>query len=206
MIYLFTEYDKITDDLIPALLERLPEKRRKQALRFRYMGGRISCIVGYLLFLYGYKHLHNRIDHPDFTKDRNGKPYLADDSDIFFNISHCNGAAACIFGDSPVGIDIQDIRELKMRHVMRVCSPEEQNRIKSALEPDLEFCRIWSIKESVSKLTGKGVFRDIKNLNEKGTHTGTFFIQPNKYMTAASSDVNAEFSIHILSLKNLLEL
>ena len=81
--------------------------------------------------------------------------------EIYFNISHCAGAAVCIFGNTPVGIDIQDIRERNSRSVTRVCSSEEIRHIEDSAEPDLEFCRIWSVKESLSKLSGKGIFREI---------------------------------------------
>ena len=42
MIYLFTEYNRITDEDLNVLLEKLPEKRRKKALRMRSMDGRTS--------------------------------------------------------------------------------------------------------------------------------------------------------------------
>ncbi len=206
MIYLFSDYDKISDEIFETLLNKLPEKRKKKALRFRHMGGRISCVVGYLIFLYGYRNIYKLNGLPDFSIEKNGKPYLNDFPDIFFNISHCNGAAACIFGDMPVGIDIQDMRELNMRHVMRVCSEEEIERVKNAAEPDLEFCKIWSVKESLSKLSGEGIFRDIKSVAPRKTNTSTVFIEPDKYMTACSHDKNADFAIHKLNLSNLMDL
>ena len=206
MIYLFTEYDKITDEVLDGLISRLPDKRKKKALRFRHTGGKISCVVGYMVFLYGFRNLYGLSETPDFSIEKNGKPYLAEYPDIHFNISHCNGAVACIFGDMPVGIDIQDMRELTMRHAERVCSAEEIDRIVNSAEPDLEFCRIWSIKESLSKLTGDGVFRDIRNLAPRGTHLSTVFIEPNKYMTASSYNRNDDFAVHKLTLKNLIDL
>lgn len=206
MIYLFTEYEKITDENLEMLTSKLPEKRRKKALRIRHTSGRISCVLAYLLFLYGFRNICRQNGLPDFSAEKNGKPYLSEFPDIHFNISHCNGAAACIFGRMPVGIDIQDIRELNMRSVVRVCSPEEVQRINNSAEPDLEFCRIWTVKESLSKLSGKGIFRDIRDVAPRGININTVFIEPNKYMTSSSLDSCADFSIHRLTLSNLLEL
>ena len=206
MIYLFTEYDRITDENLGILLEKLPEKRRKKALRMRHRDGRISCTIGYLLFLYGFRNIYRQDGLPDFAVERNGKPYLNDYPEIHFNISHCADAAACIFGNAPVGIDIQDMRERNMRSVMRVCSPEEVRHIEDSAEPDLEFCRIWSVKESLSKLSGKGIFRDIRSLTPRGENMSTVFIEPDKYMTGASYDAHADFSVHRLTLANLIEL
>ncbi len=206
MIYLFSDYDKVTPEIYNELLKKLPEKRKKKALRFRHNGGRISCVIGYLIFLYGFRNYCKQEGLPDFAVDVNGKPFLNDYPDVFFNLSHCNGAAAVIFGDKPVGIDIQDRRELNIRQVKKVCSQEEVDRIINATEPDLEFCRIWSVKESLSKLSGKGIFRDIRNLAPHDTNINTVFIEPDKYMTSSTNDKKADFVIHRLNISNLLEL
>ena len=170
------------------------------------MDGRTSCVIGYLLFLYGFRNIYKQNGLQDFSTEKNGKPYLNEYPEIYFNISHCAGAAVCIFGNTPVGIDIQDIRERNSRSVTRVCSSEEIRHIEDSAEPDLEFCRIWSVKESLSKLSGKGILRDIRNLSPHGENISTVFIEPDKYMTSASYDAHADFSIHRLTLSNLLEL
>ncbi len=207
MIYLFSEYEKITPEIEKELLDKLPPKRREKALRFRHNGGRISCILGYLLFLYGFRGIYRESALPDFNITADGKPYLIEYPDIHFNISHCNGAVACIFGDMSVGLDIQDVRVSSINHISRVCSEEEIMKITNSAEPDLEFCRIWSVKEALSKLSGKGiVLKDIKTLSPRGVNINSVFIEPNKYMTSASYDKNADFSIHKLSLSQLLKL
>lgn len=207
MIYLFSEYDKITPEIEQQLLDKLPPKRREKALRFRHNGGRISCILGYLLFLYGFRNIHKETALPDFDVTSYGKPYLKDYPDIHFNISHCNGAAACIFSNMAVGLDIQEMREMSDSILNKVCSNEEIEQIQSSAEPDLEFCRVWSVKEALSKLSGKGiVFKDIKTLSPRGVNINSVFIEPDKYMTSASYDKNADFSIHKLSLSQLLKL
>ena len=207
MIYLFSEYEKITPDIEQLLIDKLPPKRREKALRFRHSGGRLSCILGYLLFLYGFRNIYKEKDLPDFNHTQDGKPFLKDYPDIHFNISHCNGAVACFFGSMSVGVDIQDMRDSSFNHIKRVCSDEEIERIENAAEPNLEFCRIWSIKEALSKLSGKGIiFSDIRNLSPRGVNLSTIFIEPNKYLTGASYDKNADFSIHKISLSQLINL
>ena len=206
MIYLFTEYNLINDNNFPALFEKLPEQRQHKALRFRNSGGRISCVVGYLLFLFGFRNIYRQNGSPEFACGKNGKPYLKDYPDIFFNISHCNGAAACVFDDVPVGIDIQDIRSTKPVHIRRVCSENEINLIKAAKSHNSEFCRIWSVKEAVSKLNADGVFRDIRQVSGEGYNLFTTLIGPDKYMSAVSSDNSADFSVHVITLDDLLSL
>lgn len=206
MIYLFTEYEQITDEVLAVLIDKLPAERKAKAMRSHNKGVRTSCVLGYLLFLYGYRNLHRKKGSPDWAIAESGKPYLLEFPNIFFNISHCIGACACMFGNTPVGIDIQDCRNFRLNQALRTCSEEEVQTITSSPEPQLEFCRIWSIKESVSKLTGEGIFRDIRSVNANVTNCKTSFVEPDKYMTAASLDPYADFSIHRLTVSDLLSL
>jgi 4'-phosphopantetheinyl transferase len=207
MIYLFSEYERITPEIEQMLIDKLPPKRRERTLRFKHRGGRLSCLLGYLLFLYGFRNIYKESALPDFDVTSSGKPYLKDYPDIHFNISHCNGAVACIFSDMAVGLDIQEMREMSDSILNKVCSNEEIEQIQSSAEPTLEFCRVWSVKEALSKLSGKGiVFGDIKTLSPRGVNINSVFIEPDKYMTSASYDKNADFSIHKLSLSQLIKL
>lgn len=206
MIFLFTEYDKISDDVLTELIAKLPDLRRRQTARFRFPNGKISCAAAYLSFLYGFRKLYKQNGLPDFSVEKKGKPYLHDFPNINFNISHCNGAVCCIFGNSPVGVDIQEVRKLNMSSAMKVCSSAEIERINNAAEPDLEFCRIWTVKEALAKLSGDGIFRNIRTLSGEGANIATFFLEPDIYMTAASYSPDADFSVHRLGLSDLLSL
>ncbi len=203
MIFLFTEPDKISEEALAELMAKLPGKRRRQAARFRFHSGKTACAAAYLTFLYGYRNIYRQNDLPDFSAEKNGKPYLQNHPSIYFNISHCNGAVCCIFGSSPVGIDVQEVRRFSMSSAMKVCSPEEIERINNAAEPDLEFCRIWTVKEALSKLSGDGIFRDVRSLSAEGVNVMTSFIEPDIYMTAASYSPDTDFSVHRLTSADL---
>ena len=207
MIYIFSEYDRITPEIEQMLINKLPPVRKDSALRYKHTGGRLSCITGYLLFLYGFRNIHKEHGLPDFDTNQYGKPYLKDFSDIHFNISHCNGAVVCIFSDTEVGVDIQELRNTTLYHAKKICSEEEIERIENAAEPELEFCRIWSVKEALCKLSGTGiVFSEIRNLSPRGVNVHTTFIEPNMYLTSASYDKKENFALHRVTLSQVLEL
>ena len=136
MIYLFSEYERITPEIEQMLIDKLPPKRRERTLRFKHRGGRLSCLLGYLLFLYGFRNIYKESALPDFDVTSSGKPYLKDYPDIHFNISHCNGAVACIFSDMAVGLDIQEMREMSDSILNKVCSNEEIEQIHQENRPD----------------------------------------------------------------------
>ena len=205
MIYIFTDYNQITPDMEQALLDKLPPRRREKALRFTVQNGRISCIVSYLLFLYGYRNLYHMDDTPDFAGEKFEKPYLADYPDIHFNLSHCNSGCACIMDNFEVGIDLQEIRKVSLKTFEKICSADEISEIQNSDNPEKEFCRIWSYKEALSKLTGEGIFRDISNLSSQGIYYVTDYIEPNMYMSYASY-VKKEQELITITIEDLLKL
>ena len=90
---------------------------------------------------------------PDFQKTASGKPFFAGENMPFFNLSHSGSFVGCGLHREEIGLDIQKLTPAKPFLVQRVCTDEEQASVKS----DLNFCRIWAMKESVGKLTGKGL-------------------------------------------------
>ena len=64
----------------------------------------------------------------------------------------------------PVGIDIESIREYKDSLARYTMNDEELQRIASAERPDVEFTRLWTLKEAVLKCRGTGINNDIKNV------------------------------------------
>ena len=93
-----------------------------------------------------------------------GKPAIEGHPEIFFNMSHCRSVAACVVSSSPVGVDVEEVREFKKSLARYVLNDEEYSMISSAPQPDREFIRLWTMKESCLKLTGEGITRDLKTV------------------------------------------
>ena len=90
-----------------------------------------------------------------------GKPYLAGDTGIHFNLSHSGEKVICALSDHPVGADVQQVEpEPRLRLARRFFLPGEVDYIRS--HPDrtaqaAAFFRLWALKESVLKFTGQGL-------------------------------------------------
>ena len=69
-----------------------------------------------------------------------------------------------MIAQQPVGIDIESIREYKDSLARYTMNDEELQRIASAERPDVEFTRLWTMKEAVLKCSGEGINNDIKNV------------------------------------------
>lgn len=197
MIYYFSDLDMITEKNIDMYLAMLPELRRKKALNYRFLSGKVTCIIAYLLFLYGYRNEYGYKDTPDFDTKENGKPYLINHPDIHFNISHCSKAVVCAFSKNEIGIDIETSRKTTPALIKKVCSDEEIYEINNSSNPELSFCKIWTEKEAISKLSGEGISSDLKKINSNGTYTQSYFYEPDMYITIASNKMEAIEINHI---------
>lgn len=90
-----------------------------------------------------------------------GKPVLGTHPDIHFNISHCDGMIACAFSDTPVGIDVENIRSFPSNVLRKVLTSGEQALLDSyrndASAQEELFFRFWTLKESRIKQSGTGM-------------------------------------------------
>ena len=94
-------------------------------------------------------------EYVSFINSDNGKPLLtAPYSDIHFNLSHCRTGIACAVAGYSVGIDIQDVRNVRPDTVKKIAAPLLQGR--DIINPN-EFAAFWSRYEAYAKLTGEGL-------------------------------------------------
>ena len=100
------------------------------------------------------------IDELSFKKRRDGK-WTADG--IEFSLTHSKGACAVAVSSRPVGIDIENADDFisrysdgdKLRSLSRRVSTVSE--LKEAADPEA-FLRLWTKKEAIFKLSGKGSF------------------------------------------------
>ena len=91
--------------------------------------------------------------------NEHGKPCLPDVPGVHFSLSHSGSMAMCAIADSPVGCDIQELSAARRgeRVARRFFTPAEYARIAAAANPEREFVRLWTLKESYVKYLGTGI-------------------------------------------------
>lgn len=77
-----------------------------------------------------------------------------------FNISHSGNAVAAVISDSEVGIDIEEVGEIRER-IMRKCLSERERELVTSAEA---FYRLWTLKEAYLKALGTGITRRLDTL------------------------------------------
>ena len=88
---------------------------------------------------------------------------------LYYNLSHSGNMAMCVISDKNIGCDIQEITEKEniLELAKRFFHPDEFKIVQNAQEIERldYFFRIWTLKESYIKNTGKGLgtsLRDFK--------------------------------------------
>lgn len=88
--------------------------------------------------------------------DELGKPSVEKDG-MYVSVSHSGPWAVCVTADAPVGVDVEVVRSAQEKFMRRVCSEQEMAYIRSGDDGDCQrFWEIWTAKEALFKLTGKG--------------------------------------------------
>ncbi|MEK4759864.1 4'-phosphopantetheinyl transferase superfamily protein [Viridibacillus sp. FSL E2-0187] len=136
-----------------------------KAKKFNNFKDTVRTVVGELLIRYLLdKHYDLNGLTATILRNHYGKPYLEDESINFhFNISHSGGWVVCIIDNKPVGIDIEMTCEIDVKSIVSLFHPFEINKINEALDTLDYFYNVWTVKESVLKLTGKGLSIPLKS-------------------------------------------
>ena len=152
MIYFFDNYDNFFAEDFADLL---PVRRREKFEKLKKKRDRENCVISYLLL----KKALGNLGICDFETavGENGKPYLLNRPDIFFNISHSDSGVAVVVDTAPVGIDIQDIVPVRDGVIERCFSQKEKDIIYASATPEREFTKRWTLKESAVKYHGETV-------------------------------------------------
>ncbi len=125
----------------------------------------------------------NGIENPALVFGEYEKPYFSAYPEIFFNLSHCDGLAVCLFSDAECGVDAEQIRHVRPAVVRKVFSDGEQAALAEADCPDVFFTRLWTLKEAFTKAVGRGISYPM--------HTVEFRIQGQEIL---SNQKNASFA------------
>lgn len=91
--------------------------------------------------------------------DVNGRPF-APEAPFYLSLGHSDGFAAAAAADVPVGVDLQVIRPISDRVLIRCCSDEERAWLAEAPERERmeRAIRLWTMKEAYGKMLGVGIF------------------------------------------------
>ncbi len=96
-----------------------------------------------------------------FLTNKYGKPFLSKKSNLHFNLSHSGVWIICVINNSPVGIDIEEIKLIDFHNISKhFYSNEEHFDLLSKTDDSIRlhyFYDLWTLKESYVKYIGEGL-------------------------------------------------
>lgn len=160
-------------------LPLVPDRRREQALRYRYLAGQYCCLRSWqmlyeLLLEQRFIAPETRLCELTYELTEQGKPFLTLPErlqlrPICFSLSHTRNALAVAVSEKPVGIDIEALispKRLQDEAFLRyVLSDEEYKLLKSCQSigsAQVLLTEWWTQKEAIYKARGTGI--DISSL------------------------------------------
>lgn len=162
-IHIWTFPINATDDVVARLQRVLDAEEVQRAARFRFNHPRESFVVahGVLRYLLG-RYLKAHPSEVRFVYGSKGKPALALQSNIEFNLTHSGGLAVIALTlDREIGVDVEQIRSMPDREGIanRFFCVEEASEILALPQAEREraFYCCWTRKEAYIKAIGDGL-------------------------------------------------
>lgn len=96
------------------------------------------------------------LDDTTLCRGAHGKPFFRAAPQLQFNLSHSGVLWACAFSDAPVGLDVQQRRDVRRAALSRrFFHPTEDAWLRQ--NDYAAFFELWCAKESYGKYTGQGL-------------------------------------------------
>lgn len=148
--------EDISEPDMEEMYTRCSGARQEAADRIRPgLKRRQSVGAGYLLSLL--KDKFSIVEEPVLLQS--GKPVFPGENSPYFNISHSGGYVVLVFGERPLGVDIESVKGTNLKVAKRFFRQEEYEDLakKTGAEQADAFCRMWTGKEAVIKAHGAGL-------------------------------------------------
>lgn len=169
------------ETIYAAAYDILPPFRQKKADSLRHRKDKNLSVGAWLVLKIALGKAGWDIDELEFDVQKGGKPYIINKEErdgIYFSLSHSGNIALAAVSDCLVGADIEESGSFNPDICRRFFKKAEQDAIFSLLDEERQgdmFFRIWTLKESYVKMTGKGIsgFSECEILPGKPTQTKT---------------------------------
>lgn len=152
---------RISSKTLEGELSTLPRFIREKILAKKDPEARQRTLAGYMLAKrYVSAFCNVKPEELEFAFGQHGKPYIINQK-VHFNISHCQNYVVLAVSDSPIGIDIEIVREFSAVLAQKKFAEQEVEYIAAAgregRNMQQAFYEVWTAKEAFLKYNGTGL-------------------------------------------------
>ena len=175
MIYYFSVNNEEKPSWLSYLESTLPDHTLTESELFIAYNDRINYLLGRKIVEQGLIELETGYNLHDIVISPFGKPILP--NGLEFSISHSEHLVVGAFSTGqPIGIDTQFHKNIDWKEYIDFLNEEDLKAIYKASDQLVKFYDIWTKKESVVKLDGRGFQLSLKDI----------FLKPDKAFDAKS--------------------
>lgn len=157
----FLNIDSIDDSRLALAFEAMSDERKKETLSIIPENKKRQKIAADMLCRQMLAEADG-VDPADIiiSKSNDGKPF-AENSSNKFSLSHCGSLVVCAVSKKEIGVDIEKIRNVRLKMADKFACESEIAYIGENPE---RFFEIWTLKEAFFKCKGTGLGSDIKSV------------------------------------------
>lgn len=165
MIYRLLNLKNFTADKYAYAYSMLSSEKKTRIEKFKFPEDKMRSAAGDML---ARQMISEQCGLPPekiiFRTNEYGKPF-AEKADAHFSISHSEDYVLCAVNSTPIGADIEKIRDIPNSLIQKICTENEQRYIFETADCISEnFFKIWVSKEAYFKFTGTGI-KDLKSID-----------------------------------------
>lgn len=200
MIYIL--YTLIKEDnhenLMNNFLPKFSTEFQDKIIRYRRWQDAQLSLLGRGLLVKGMEKINCSFTESDLKYNTFNKPYF-DSINVSFNISHSGEVVLCVLSIEDVGIDIEEIKPIKILDFKSQMTGNEWVLVNESENSKRSFYNYWTQKEAVIKAHGKGLSIPLKSFEVQNMKTTigseNFFL---KKIT-----IKEDYSCHLALKKSL---
>lgn len=183
------------------LYERASAERKRRADRYLRYEDKLRCVTADAL-------LKAALGTDDFRIEKNayGKPHVKDRKDFNYNLSHSGKYVVIAFGDSEVGVDVQqNLADTDMKMIAERFFSEEEREYIAACDRQMteRFYEIWTGKESYLKYLGKGLCMDMRTFSVSERKREIRFLTPEEGYSLSLCTADKEYTFELSDIRQL---
>lgn len=186
-------------------LKYLPESRRNAVSQRKQPQARAESLFGELIVRREIcKRFGREAALSEFRIGEYGKPYFSGNGSFGFSISHSSGMVLAAVSDGNVGADIERCDRRSDRLIAKCCTPDEREYLEKSSDKGREFMRLWTRKEALSKLDGRGIamgFGNVSVLNDERIFTA----ERDGFFLSAAAETVPECEIIVCTATEILD-
>lgn len=159
-VYILNITDEIQEEKYMTLFNLMPDYRKREIGKVHNKQNAKCALYAVVLVQYIVANISSlQKKRASIAFNSYGKPYLAEEENYKFNISHSGDWVICGWSSKEIGVDIEQVKKIDINIAQHLFSEYEYTYLneKNKDKQEEAFFELWTLKESYIKYKGKGL-------------------------------------------------